>query len=294
MKLFKYISLCILLLFGGAGYSQNLVSNGTSIIKVGDNALSWDYDISAKIYFDSAGITDIVEKAAANRLIVSLKNTGNWDKIVGLYLMSPTSLSATAVNAKTPGTFDIVWVNTPTHTTNGVDFDGVTQYGKTGIIPSSEIEIDDVSIHYYSGDDVQEAVGIVIGSRNGNSQILILNARTDADNLRVDLFANASNVEGGNLDSKGFHSGVRASSSDLRAFKDGVQIGSAQGSPGGSLPTVEIYIGCRNNNDTPQQFTTRQCRFAMIAKGFSVAEMTILNTFVQTYQQNVIIGGRGI
>lgn len=41
MRFFKYISLCILLLFGSVGYSQNnLISNGTNLLKVGNNILS--------------------------------------------------------------------------------------------------------------------------------------------------------------------------------------------------------------------------------------------------------------
>ena len=39
MKLFRYISLCILLLFGGSGYSQKLISSGNNLVKVGNNLL---------------------------------------------------------------------------------------------------------------------------------------------------------------------------------------------------------------------------------------------------------------
>jgi len=93
---------------------------------------------SASAYIIAAGITDPVEKAAANQFVLDLtgkgsttNNTNQWDKHYALYPMSPTDLSASAYNIKNPTEYTISWLNNPTHSVDGVSGNGINQYGNT-------------------------------------------------------------------------------------------------------------------------------------------------------------------
>lgn len=84
------------------------------------------FDPDASAYFTAAGITDSTEQEAWNTFVVGARAAGIWDKAYRVYPVSPTSIAAAAVCAKslTSGTF----VNSPTHASTGITFDGATQY----------------------------------------------------------------------------------------------------------------------------------------------------------------------
>lgn len=77
-------------------------------------------DRSAEEYFRVAGITNSVERNAANRLIQTLKRLQIWDRLLRCYLFSPTSSAAAAICAKTLTTATLV--NSPAHSSAGLSF----------------------------------------------------------------------------------------------------------------------------------------------------------------------------
>lgn len=90
------------------------------------------YDADAQAYFTTASITDTTEKNAANTLIVAIKSASIWTLLTRLYLISPTSLAAALVCAKTLTTATAV--NSPSHSVNGLDFTAASaQYVNTGL-----------------------------------------------------------------------------------------------------------------------------------------------------------------
>lgn len=248
------------------------------------------FDTSAAAYFTAAGITDSTEQNAANDLIVGLKDNNLFSKIIGLYLISPTSLAAAEVNAKTPGVFDITWVNTPAHTTTGVDFDG-TQYGRTGILMSvSPLSINNGHLGYYSRDS-GSLIRIDMGARESianRKSTMLLNQLGDFTGAISgnQLVIGAANGEGNYIL-------TRVDSSNIRGFKDGSLIANV-GDVAMGAPAFEVYIGAQNNQDTADFFGLRECAFASIGESLSNAEVATYNTLVQTYQTNVIAGGREI
>ena len=95
-------------------------------------SLSYDagFDSSALAYFTAGSITDATERVAANTIIVGLKAAGIWDKCDRIYLRSPTSLAAALLCCKT--LISQTAVNSPTHSSSGITFNGTTQYCRTG------------------------------------------------------------------------------------------------------------------------------------------------------------------
>lgn len=260
------------------------------------------FDPDAQAYFNAAGITDSTEKSAANTLILDLKYTPNWvlgnawDRGIAWYLISPTSMAAALINAKSPGTFDMTAVNTPTHSSTGIDFNGTNQYLRTGIIPNTDLSLNDMSLGYYSRENVLDEAAIEMGCVGNPStiqQILFLEYNDALEtggnlgNTNERAFFDVDN-------SQGFVIVSRITSTFISISRNGSELNTNLNAQTGSLSLVEIYIGCYNSNGVATAYTTKETAFAFVCDGLTEAEITTLNTLVQAYQNDVIPGGRGV
>jgi hypothetical protein len=107
---------------------------------------TFKYDPDALAYFAAGGITNTTEKLAANAFIVGCKADGTWTSFSRVYLRSPTSLSAALLCCKT--LISQTAVNSPTHSSSGLAFNGTTQYCRTGdTLVSAMSEITTTSGH---------------------------------------------------------------------------------------------------------------------------------------------------
>lgn len=244
------------------------------------------YDPDALNYFNAASIVDATERNAANTLIKDLKGYGLWDLITGLYLISPTSLAAAAVNAKTPGTFNITWVNSPTLTSTGVDFNGTTQYGRTGIIPDTHLTTNNVHLSYYSREDIAEASHVLGcgGAVPANNSLHLVpewsNNLMYFNSYNTGQHAYAVGV------STGHFLGSRRTATDTEIYRNGSSL-ETEATGGGTPPSVELYIGALNNNGAPSAYSTRQCAFASVGLSMTDAQAANFYTAVQAYQTSL-------
>ena len=101
------------------------------------------FDSDAITYFNaitSTGVTlTTTQKTNANAVFVGLKTniSAKWNKIKGLYLFLGGTAAAHAINAKLPGTNNLVFSGTSVHNAQGWQPDGSSGYAETGISPSS-------------------------------------------------------------------------------------------------------------------------------------------------------------
>ena len=98
------------------------------------------YDPDAVTFFaaadaDPAGALTLAQKAAANFVITELKKAGLWTKYWCVYLMLGGTAFKHKLNAKAPGTFDLLMPNGMTHDANGITGNGTTQYYVTQFNP---------------------------------------------------------------------------------------------------------------------------------------------------------------
>lgn len=252
------------------------------------------FDTNAYLYFKSTGIINQTEQNAVDILFRQLKFDGIWDYFKALYLISPTSLSAAAVNARNPGTFDLIFINNPTHSLTGVDFNGTTQYAKTGFITEDHLTLNSFHGFFYSRLDVDES-GYSWGSLNTSQQMLIFQIRNgDLTNFYCyNDFSSQGRLFVTQLSSLGGFLGTRTASNDSRVFKNGVEYGNLTNT-GGAQPTIEFFLGAYNNAGTPTQFSRKECAFFSIGDGLTPTQALKYYNAVQTYQQNVIPGGRQV
>lgn len=90
------------------------------------------YDSDAQAYFTAANITDNNQKDAWNVFVLGCKTDGVWSKFFAIYPFMGGNASSHAVNAKTPGTFNVTWSGTITHDANGITGNGSNGTGNTG------------------------------------------------------------------------------------------------------------------------------------------------------------------
>lgn len=284
MKLFKHILFSLLLLVSSVGYSQNqVISDGSgNLIKVGNNLLTWTYDVSAKIFFDTiearGGSLTATEKFAVNNYVIALKHGGVWVLTHADYPMVGGTVISCAVNLRNPGTFDLTFVNTVSgdFTANGWTPNGSTSYARMGLIPSVDLTIQSVAMEYYAREEISEGL-FNIGALVGVNQRLMLAIR----HVNRFIFQNYNSTAGqGLLEnatvlSIGGSMASRVANNDCRAFRKGVQIGVTLATSGGSQPNIELYLGCYNNAGSPAALSTRQCAGAGIYDGLTPALVLI-------------------
>lgn len=95
----------------------------------------------ADTYFTNAGIptSEVLERFAAEFFITELRMRNIWDKASRIYLRSPYSQAAALMCAKT-GTSQTA-VNSPTHSSTGLYFDGVSSCARSDVAVSALSEI---------------------------------------------------------------------------------------------------------------------------------------------------------
>ena len=250
-----------------------------------------DIDPDAQAFFDACSISDLTEKNAVNTMVLALKDKLLWNnKMVAIYPISPTSLNAASCNLRDPSKFQITYVNSPPHSSTGVDWDGLTQFGKPGIIPSVDLTDNNVHLSYYSRENIAES-GFEMGIDTPSRFNLIIRFSNTAF---WDSYNNSGGrVTGVNTDSRGLCVGSRRSSTDSEVYMRGLSLATIA-TGGGVVPSLEFFIGCVATNITPTNFSTKECAFASVGLGLTDTDVTNLTNIVQVYQTNVIAGGRQV
>lgn len=259
-------------------------------------AAGGDPDVAA--YITAASIVDTTEIAAIEQLFSDLKGTGSttnnsniYSKFHALYPISPTSLAAAAVNAVNPGTYDITWFNSPTHSTSGVVGNGSNKYGDTGVNASTVLTSNDngatVAIN-----NTNTSNGNDFGIRSGTTQAFEAVVFSNAFRTRIQVASLGDQMIDSTTPFDNVHTMVRRGSTDAEYYLNG---SSAQTSAitSGTLPNGNIFIMGENLTGTGLNgATARQYCFFAIHGGLTDNEAQDLYDAITTYNANVIGGGR--
>lgn len=120
------------------------------ILKPRVAAIPSTVDPDAQAFITAAGITDPTQQSAINQLVLDLKSYSLWTKMKAIYPIVGGTASAHSYNLKNTATFQISWGGAAlTHSTTGVT-NNAQGYGGTGLVPSTDLSLDDVHISAYS------------------------------------------------------------------------------------------------------------------------------------------------
>lgn len=241
-------------------------------------------DTDLAVYAKTAGIKNGLELKASRDTIIRLKNKGLWTKLACVYLMSPTSLSAALVCAKsrTVGTA----VNSPTHAKTGVTFDGATNYIDTNVahsagnfpgVPAG------ISV-YVSTHSAPAGVIYYCGVNTTNKNYRLTSNSNKFYFLHFGVSVTATSTT--NSGTAGFYSSTFPSSSDARTYYNSTNEKSA--SISGLTPSYtdnNIFIGGANNAGTLSNPVSFECKWAsFFNSGPSVAQSGFEYAIALQYQ----------
>lgn len=249
------------------------------------------YDPDAAAYFLAEGITNTLEKNAYNQLVLSHKTIpGLYEKAKAWYPVSPTSYGAALANSLHVSNFHLLEGIAPSYDQNGFDFDGVTQWLNMQTIPSTQMTLDDFTFMISSKNS--DAGNIDAGSVNSTTLhtfFRILNA----GNARLSYTSNATLYNEANATGLGNFFWTAAGAAIRKIYKDGVQLGSTNTAAHGTTPSdITMYLGARNNAGAADSFSLRKVKSAARYSTLTDAEVALVNAYWNTYNLNVISGGR--
>ena len=235
----------------------------------------------------NGGSLTAAEKSAIDIYIIDAKNnTDAWfnDTIADYPLVGASSF-AHAINLKTPGTFDLIFVNTLSgdHTSNGFQLNGSSSYARTGIIPSASLTLNSVALEVYSRTNIAE------NAQDLACNTIVLTQRLTwlIRSLANVSFFDAYDVTGGRhsetqTSSLGGFLANRLSPTDSRLFRNGLQYGIAINTSGGTQPTHELYLGANNGAGTAAAFASKELAGAGVFNGLTPAQALAQYTARQT------------
>lgn len=273
----------------GAGGEVNV--QVVSCQNLSDNSFSWDAD--ALTFFTRASITDGTQKGAVNQLVQNAKANGWWTACDAIYPMVGGNATAHSKNLKA-NTFNITWVNTPTHNASGVTFNGTTQYGDSTFTPSTAGGVfaqNSAHLFVYSGTTTIKDNSTQIGTLDAAPRYAVLRVSSGSF---LGFGPNSSGQDGTVSAAADFRGPLMitrtTSSTTVTAIRSGYATTSATTST--TVPTTSIFIGAEFNGG-PFRWSDFTCSGASIGSGISSALWTQMRADWDTYQ-TALGGGRKV
>ncbi len=248
-------------------------------------------DADAKNYITAAGLSGRIDQLAVFQLFSYLKNYSIYTSLLALYPMMGATSGTCAINAITPGTFNISWVGSPTFTATGVGFNGVNQYGDTNINSNTSLSVNTGGLAYYSRSNVnltEEEFGNYDSSGSGLLDLLILKILA-AGSIGVIYMADvaAATVPAPTpATTLGLFSGFRTGATATAFYQNSSQLATA--TPTATAhPNGNIYLGVRNDivSGIPFGYTTKECALgAVFSTGLSSGDNNLWSGSVKIFQ----------
>lgn len=229
------------------------------------------------------------DKNAFNTYILGLKSNSLWTKFATGDIAPLYGGTAATCAVTIEGNMTLTFINSPTFSSTGVDWNGTNQYVQTGWIPSVSASATNVHCYYYSGENAsapdRRFMGVLNASRFINSITTAAgNFTGNAYSTSVTVTLAASDKSGGFMLSK---------ESDTKLFiqRNGSTLNVNTTSNTVLQPTLQLYVGALNNAGTASSFTVLQCRLFSAGAGMTEAEATTYNTLTEALQDAL---GRGV
>jgi hypothetical protein len=227
---------------------------------------------------------DAPRKGHTNALIKGLKTDGIWSLLDILYVTAAHDAQAAGLNWKTPASFSLIAVNSPTFTADrGYAGNGTTARLRTQFTPSTNgvnVTQDSGSLWLWVRSNAQ---GAHEAGNTGASPFMLLNPRDATDVTRFSVNDGAASFTGGtHTDSAKFWGASRAASGTKKLWRNGVQFGSDVSVTSTGLSSIEQWICGANATN----FGTRQISAAAWGSALTGLESALYNRLL-TYMQAV-------
>jgi len=217
-------------------------------------------DTDAITFLDAASITDIVIRSAISAFVTELKLKDVWDFIEVLYPIVGGDATKHSFNLKRPEKFQITWVNNPTHSSTGVDYNGTTQYGKTGFDTNASRFVSGNSHGgVYHRETIEANFRASFGARRDTGDFIFsMEPRVVGNFANIGINGQVRGTGGSTVtDGTGFLVMNRdvISPDHYNLFRNGLEVADITPDPRGDRsPEFEIYLGATNREDVVERF----------------------------------------
>jgi hypothetical protein len=272
--------------------------------RFGNNASSSAaaYDPDAEAYFTAAGITDTTEKDAVNQLVLDFKggagcltpsSTDLWTNAAAIWGISPTSLAAAAYNLRDTTSFNYTWINSPTHASTGVSFDGSVQYGDTNLAPSSLTLANsyDITLCVQIANGDASSVGLLagrFGTASGQRTQMMLISGSLYQDIHAGGTARLTTSTSGTYNGRFVTTADRVANGGKANYLNGSSLGTLNAQDNGTPYTYNIYTGAQNaqNSGTPSVANASDFEYrfgCVLKKGLISTEVADLDDAIVRY-----------
>jgi hypothetical protein len=227
---------------------------------------------------------DATREGHINDLIAGLKTDGVWDKLDVLWVLAAHDAQAARLNWKTPASFALTAVNSPTFTTDrGYAGNGTTSYLNTGWDPTNNgvnTLQNDAHIAAWNRTSRGTNNSVIAGAQNPQ---LAIYPRTGSG---ISGGVHGAGLTAANSDSSGLVMQERTGASATRAYRNGSSLGTGTDTSTGR-PSVDVYIGGLNASGSFAVGTTDQCAAVSIGGSLNTTLALALYNRLQTYMTAV-------
>lgn len=247
------------------------------------------YDTDAQALFtamesDATPVTlTTAQKNSVNTVILGYKSAGIWSKRKAIYGIIGGTASAHKWNWKDPRDLDaagrLTFIGSPTHSANGIAWNGTSQYADTHLTPASAFSsINSTSIGYYSRTQV---IGdqLEIGSFDGNSDMFMGIYFNQTTGTRVALNSATRYNSNTQTNTIGWFLANRTDANTITVYRNGSALESQTATTVSPLSLAPIYLGAGSSF-----LSTKQCAFAVIGDTLTDTEQAAENTIIANFQ----------
>jgi len=235
-------------------------------------------------FLEDKGITLDQYKQLINNAVISAKDFGLWSKMKAIYPISGGTAGAHKWNLKDPrdldAAFRLTFVGSPTHSANGMQGNGSSQYARTHLTPSISLAQNNASGFCYinlTGNRLDFGSqsfgglhGILIGTSVDTSTFFSrINNSTASSTLSTDLV--------------GFFGVSRLVSGSFTENRNGVIATRSIASTG--LSNVQIHLMGYNDADlSTLGLSNKRYSFFSFGEGLDSTQQGNLKTIIDTFQ----------
>ena len=251
------------------------------------------YYTEAAMFINAAGLTDAAQCNAINFLVGELLKNNLWNKMYSVYPMVGGTATSHKFNLIDPqdtdAAFRLHFMGTVTHSSNGVQGNGINGYADTHLNPTTiGAGLNSFGMGCNSRTELQSTV-VDMGGRNSITVAatqMLIRYSPNTYQFRV----NNNNV--GTLTATGATTSIgnfgmnRVNSTQVSFTRNGTTSTFTQAS--GTLTNRDIYLMALNNNLSAANFSPRQYSFFRLHQGLSSAEEITLQTIITNY--NTLLG----
>jgi len=253
------------------------------------------YTARVTAYAIATGITDYTILDPLNIFDLGLTYYGLDTIMKALYPMvtDKTSQSDMANQMKynfmnpldTNPAFRLNWVGGWVYSRTGALPNGTNAYADTFLNSFSNIN-NAGHLSYYSRTQTISTTQNDIG--NINNSVFPAESCFIASTATIDVGYHGStsfNTQQNISDKRGFVISSKLSSTSLKLYKNGFLQNTVTTSNTINTPSLNIYLGARNNINTADTFSTKQCAFSSIGGGLTDFQADIFSTLVNNLQK---------